>query len=612
MTKARRGRVVASLVVGAACLAAASATRADDAGATADASVAPTVNVAAGATLSLTADIVLTNTDNFVAGDDSGARCVIHGNGFSIQAPQDLNGAGWTGTLSIHNCDVDGLGQASAPSIDAYAAGMGAISIVGSTFSTSSRFNLNISAHVSVTFNGNTLNDDTTTPEVIALMDSLPIFWSTGSSDGTKVFQGNHIFRGRIKFTSSSGWLIGGSMPGDGNIMFGVRTGIELESDTMMTVRGNYSRTDVGGDMWNQVKNLAVDLGAGGNVIEHNVFIGLNWLVEMDGGGELRYNLFIDNIERGWVLVWADADAKVHHNIAVSTRDNQSQPLGGIVVEQGAAGSLPTTEIYNNTLDLGGTCTPSLEAGVMLKGDSMLGSLRSNALVDVREVGWTTPPGLVRAYDTQGGDHIMYADYNLFWTPDSPVKVNYAVTVPGKTERTSAGFALNDVPKGGAVDAQVDPMFAGVAGVGKVPRTFPFDEKDLVTGKLTVCQILAYYRQIYTPGAGSPLIDSGDPADGAGNDVGAVGAGTPNDLDLFGKLCDPTDVGVPAADPTMFTCPNVALALPGGTGETPIVMPHGIVCVCDAGAGAPNPGGVAALAALVVIVAAARRRQRRS
>jgi len=38
----------------------------------------------------------------------------------------------------------------------------------------------------------------------------------------------------------------------------------------------------------------------------------------------------------------------------------------------------------------------------------------------------------------------------------------------------------------------------------------------------------------YTPLAGSPLIDVGDPAGGAGNDIGAIGAGTPNAADGFG------------------------------------------------------------------------------
>ena len=433
--RARAAGALAPLAAGLLALLAAGAARAAD------------TTVAAGGTLSLTADIVLMNGDNFVAGDDSGTRCVIHGNGFSIAAPANPTGPGWTGGFSMHNCDVDGLGAPDASAITLTATATGSVSIVGSTFSTSNRIVLDIADHVNVTFSHNTIQADSITPEVTAFEDSEPAFWSTGASDGTKVIQGNRIFRGRIKLTSSSGWLIGGSMPGDGNIMFGVRTGIELESDAMITVRGNYSRTDVDGPSWNQVKNLAVDLGGGGNIIEHNIFVGENWTVEMDGGGELRYNLLVNNIERGWVLAWADAGAKIHHNLVIATRDDDTSPLAGFVVEEGAPMSAPTTQIYNNTIDLGGTCTRAVEAAVTFIGGSVLESLRSNAIVGVREAGGTTTPGLVRADDAMGStDHLLYADYNLFFTPDSPVKTNYAVTVPGKTVRVDPGFAFEDAP----------------------------------------------------------------------------------------------------------------------------------------------------------------------
>jgi len=49
-----------------------------------------------------------------------------------------------------------------------------------------------------------------------------------------------------------------------------------------------------------------------------------------------------------------------------------------------------------------------------------------------------------------------------------------------------------------------------------------------------VKEILARYRMRYTPKAGSPLIDKGDPAGGAGNDIGAVGAGATNAADKLG------------------------------------------------------------------------------
>ena len=101
----------------------------------------------------------------------------------------------------------------------------------------------------------------------------------------------------------------------------------------------------------------------------------------------------------------------------------------------------------------------------------------------------------------------------------------------GKTVRKDAGFALNDVTKGGEVDEQVDPKFTG-----PLPTDFPFKDEDIKTGKVTVSQMLAHFRKVYTPAEGSPLIDAGDPADGEGADIGAVGTGNPHKGDCFGRM----------------------------------------------------------------------------
>ena len=62
-----------------------------------------------------------------------------------------------------------------------------------------------------------------------------------------------------------------------------------------------------------------------------------------------------------------------------------------------------------------------------------------------------------------------------------------------------------------------------------------FDEKAVWQRTLTARSILSAYRGKYTPAAGSPAIDHGDQGPfGAGNDIGAVGAGTPNASDQFG------------------------------------------------------------------------------
>ena len=99
---------------------------------------------------------------------------------------------------------------------------------------------------------------------------------------------------------------------------------------------------------------------------------------------------------------------------------------------------------------------------------------------------------------------------------------------------------------------------------------FPFADDVVVTRLVTVCQILAFYRGLYTPGAGSLLIDKGDPMDGVGTDIGAVGAGTPAAADLFGTVCPDAARVLAATQAVVTTCPQPDVdggdsALPAGT-----------------------------------------------
>ena len=64
---------------------------------------------------------------------------------------------------------------------------------------------------------------------------------------------------------------------------------------------------------------------------------------------------------------------------------------------------------------------------------------------------------------------------------------------------------------------------------------YEFDEVALWQRTLGVQDVLAQYRARYTPTAGSPATDAGDPVMGAGNDIGAIGSGTPNPADQFGR-----------------------------------------------------------------------------
>jgi hypothetical protein len=64
---------------------------------------------------------------------------------------------------------------------------------------------------------------------------------------------------------------------------------------------------------------------------------------------------------------------------------------------------------------------------------------------------------------------------------------------------------------------------------------FAWSDADIRSGAVTVSAMLAAWRAAYAPTASSPLLGAGDPADGAGSFIGAVGDGTLAD-DRFGTF----------------------------------------------------------------------------
>ncbi len=82
-----------------------------------------------------------------------------------------------------------------------------------------------------------------------------------------------------------------------------------------------------------------------------------------------------------------------------------------------------------------------------------------------------------------------------------------------------------------APDVHADPKFAE-------GRLIPYsvNEADVWNRKYAVSQLLALYRQRYAPAAGSPLVGAGDPADGPGSYIGAIGPGSGAPHDQFGRF----------------------------------------------------------------------------
>src|SRR4029453_10472847 len=99
---------------------------------------------------------------------------------------------------------------------------------------------------------------------------------------------------------------------------------------------------------------------------------------------------------------------------------------------------------------------------------------------------------------------VTRADYNAWFNPEAPSTAHY---LPGIVQGAA-----------GAHDVQGDPHLSG-------PFEVPYRvaESCLWLRACSTSEVLAHYRDLYRPAAGSTLIGAGDPADGAGTAIGAVG-----------------------------------------------------------------------------------------
>jgi hypothetical protein len=332
---------------------------------------------------------------------------------------------------------------------------------------------------------------------------------------------------------TGANWRIGGDTDEDSNLVIGLRGGIFAYGEGTV-VRGNYVHVlmprTAEYPWWSQVSTFTTAKGA---LAEHNVIRDGEWIVRMIEG-EFRYNVVCDINDHD--LVQNGSTGRIHHNLFIAGKPDHppGQMMACIAVVYKPAAPGEGIEIWNNTFDAGGTMNVP---GVEVNPGGFVKSLRNNVFFNfahgeryVKGAQAMIRPSWEETIPTETPNRLGYSDYNLFHSPAAKVKKNYALAVAGKTERKDAGFGLNDVPKGGAVDDQADPKFAG-----PIPDRFPFADEDIKDGRVTVSKMLARFREIYSPAPGSPLVDGGDPADGPGADIGAVGAGTAHADDRFGK-----------------------------------------------------------------------------
>jgi hypothetical protein len=425
-------------------------------------------------TVDLTADVMVGAQGYSLVGT-AGGRVRLNGNGHRIVS----GGSG--GPVTLQFVDVFDLGGAAGtdtPAVDVTTSG--AVTIEDCNFDNSNTvmFELGGSATASVkrnTFRSNMRMPLGQNPE---LPDSFPVVVFSGMSSGAKAFAGNNIGAGWAQFDETRNWVIGGDTDADSNVLIGPRVGIYTREASNTVVRRNFSHHVYYGG-WSQGSNFEID-GAASNVFEHNVIYGSSWPVR-GASGEFRYNLIL---EAGHQWLWPAANASVHHNVFSAGENDE----GGIFLTYNFSG----IKIFNNTVD----GFQNWKSGVEVHDGAM--AVTSNAFVNV-----PSAPTI----NITGGT--VTANYNFF-------------------DRTTSNYS------DGRARPANDVTAADALLTNPPTRTFDLDEAVIWQRGTTTAGVLGIYRTRYTPAAGSPLIDVGDPAGGAGNDIGAVGAGAANANDKFG------------------------------------------------------------------------------
>jgi hypothetical protein len=488
----------------------------------------------AGEVLPISEEFVLSGDDVLEINGTAEKRCRIDANGQSIKTSGK-----WTGRIKITHCDFRSLGSAVNPALDITAGGEGnQVIIEHGDFHACGAVHIVNAGQSATVFRNNLIRESSMVPVTNLPSESPPGIRFSGDSPARKLFAGNRISKSVVLFERARNWLIGGDTDADSNIITGMRGSLSIASCADTVVRGNYIHTEIPSFRWSQVHTLSVQPPCPNLVIEHNVIRHGQWVIR-GLTGEFRYNLVLDADAHNFIIGPRDK-CHIHHNIFARycTVDPNLNASIGVIYKA------DDIQIYNNTFDAGGKelervwHVPAIEVG----SEGFLHSLRNNVFYNhpAKFAGGTAiiRPGFTEKKTEPGPARLGYADHNLFYNPDAAEKDNYALSVAGKTERADTGFAKHDVPAGGAKDAQAEPKFAG-----PLPKKVPFSDKDIKARTVTISQILAFYRQAYTPAESSPLLGSGDPADGPGSFIGAVGAGKNPPNDRFGRFGAKTSGG---------------------------------------------------------------------
>ena len=476
--------------------------------------------VSSGPVFNLTSDVVLSGSQNATYAGTPGNHCAINGNGFQIRSA-----AGFTGSLTISNCDIRGLGTATNPAINVTVNGSGSVQLTGNVFDTFGTVSIGTNDQAQAAVRNNEFRENTLVPVTSLPTEypgqTLPVFLATGNSSAQKFFQGNNVGLSTVVFDNTRNWLIGGNTDAESNVLMGVRCGFTISRSSNMVLRGNYSQHNYP-HRFSQGENFQLE--GDGFLVEHNVIRSSSWPVR-GMGGELRYNLIDASGNSDQVVQGRrSSNANIHHNMFLFT---VSQTLYSPGAGVNLIYNVDNVQFHNNVMDGGGTFMKFYGAPVSVGSGSFMGSLRNNVFYNFasqvgprrcRRIGESTNPPLPR---------LRYSDYNDFYNPDAANQTNYGLGVVGLAPG-SAGYGLHDL---GGFNGHMNPKFTQPTAL-----PFPFPPEDIWSRTKKVSDVLATYRSMYSPAAGSPLIGAGDPQDGPGGNIGAVGNGEPADqFGMFGS-----------------------------------------------------------------------------
>jgi hypothetical protein len=432
----------------------------------------------------------------------------VRGNGHTVTL---------SGALTIKNSLITGLGSLSVidPSTaDANSAVMtpgitgtlnGDVVIQDSIFEATGALQLKIEGAGKVLIKDNEFRASNFIKFVPSNPEASPVFQISGTGGKEKLFQGNRVGAGIVRFENTSGWLVGGENDSQSNILMGPRCVLSLVRCSDMRVSGNYIHHDYRGT-WSQGYNFYCE-GSEKILAEHNVLRASSWPLQ-SFSGEFRYNLMIDS-GHNWVRTLGSG-TRFHHNLLVHTGDPYGTGIGAGVWNYGKNKDV---QFYNNTFDGGAPVATDFNAPMIsISSGCTVSVLRNNVFTGVNKIHSLARNAIV----ARGGDdkdtepRIASADYNCFFNPQAPAADPYDTKI------------VSD-ENAGEHDIHDDPMF-------KCGAVIPYavDEAEVWNRKFAVSKVLTFYRERYAPAEGSPLLNPK-------GFIGAIGDGKKAE-DLFGRF----------------------------------------------------------------------------